>query len=261
MKQRALIILVAVLGAACIVLGIFLLRGGKQPETADPTPEATATAEPTPTATPETVSSESEASKEPYVSPIDFESLQSENPDIYAWLRIPDTEFDFPVLQRVGDDDYYLTHDSDGNDNSMGAIFSESSYNDGKMDDPVTVLYGHQMLAGTMFGKLQQVYSDPNALTEHGDIIVYMPEKELHYKVFAAVPYDNRHILHHYDFTSRRRYNAFLNSIFDVREIGAQHDTSVTVTPEDKLLILSTCLQGNSQRRFLVIAKCVDEVE
>lgn len=57
MKQRALIILVAILGATCIVLGIFLLRGGKQPETADPTPEATATA--IPTATPEAVSSAS----------------------------------------------------------------------------------------------------------------------------------------------------------------------------------------------------------
>ena len=43
MKQRTLIILVAILGTACIVLGILLLRGGKQPETADPTPEATAT--------------------------------------------------------------------------------------------------------------------------------------------------------------------------------------------------------------------------
>ena len=154
-KQRALIILVAILGATCIVLGIFLLRGGKQPETADPTPEATATV--TPTATPEAESSASTDSAVPYVSPIDFASLQKENPDIYAWLYIPGTEFDFPILQRAGDDDYYLTHDSDGNDNSMGAIFSESSYNDGKMDDPATVLYGHQMLAGTMFGKLQQV--------------------------------------------------------------------------------------------------------
>ena len=123
------------------------------------------------------------------------------------------------------------------------------------------MLYGHQMLAGTMFGKLQQVYSESNALTEHGDITVYLPEKEMHYKVFAAVPYDNRHILYTYDFTSKRRYNAFLNSIFDVREIGAQHSTDVSVTPEDKLLILSTCLQGNSHRRFLVVAKCVDEVE
>ena len=86
MKQRALIILVAILGATCIVLGIFLLRGGKQPETADPTPEATATV--TPTATPEAVSSASTDSAVPYVSPIDFASLQKENPDIYAWLYL-----------------------------------------------------------------------------------------------------------------------------------------------------------------------------
>lgn len=82
MKQRALIILVAILGATCIVLGVFLLHGGKQSETADPTPEATAT----PTAKPEAVSSASEDSAVPYVSPIDFASLQKENPDIYAWL-------------------------------------------------------------------------------------------------------------------------------------------------------------------------------
>ena len=222
MQQRVLIILVAILGATCIVLGIFLLRGGKQPETADPTPEATATA--IPPATPEAVSSASTDSAVPYVSPIDFASLQKENPDIYAWLYIPGTEFDFPILQ--------------------GAIFSECSYYDGKMDDPATVLYGHQMLAGTMFGKLQQVYSESNALAEHGDITVYLPEKELHYKVFAAVPYDNRHILYTYDFTSKRRYNAFLNSIFDVREIGAQHSTDVSVTPEDKFCSRSKIQQS-----------------
>lgn len=120
------------LPALCSVFFCFTAENSRKRQT--PPPEATATV--TPTATPEAVSSASEDSAVPYVSPIDFASLQKENPDIYAWLRIPGTEFDFPILQRAGDDDYYLTHDSDGNDNSMGAIFSESSYNDGKMEQP-----------------------------------------------------------------------------------------------------------------------------
>ena len=196
-----------------------------------------------------------------YVSPIDFASLQAQNPDIYGWLRIPGTEFDFPLVQRQGDDSFYLTHDSDGNESSAGAIFTESAYNSTTMEDPATVAYGHQMHAGTMFGKLQETYSQENALEDYGEVIVYLPEKELHYQVFAAVPYDNRHILYNYDCTDSRRFNAFLNSIYEVREIGAQFNSGVTVSTDDKVLVLSTCLAGNSQRRYLVLAVCQAEIE
>ena len=124
-------------------------------------------------------SSQPEATEEPYVSPIDFEALQGQNPDIYGWLRIPGTEFDFPLVQREGDDSFYLTHDSDGEEDPAGAIFTESAYNSADMEDPVTVAYGHQMIAGTMFGKLQATYSQENALDDYGEIIVYLPEREL----------------------------------------------------------------------------------
>ena len=165
------------------------------------------------------------------------------------------------MVQRQGDDSFYLTHDSDGNESSAGAIFTESAYNSTTMEDPVTVAYGHQMHAGTMFGKLQETYSQENALEDYGEVIVYLPEKELHYQVFAAVPYDNRHILYNYDCTDSRRFNAFLNSIYEVREIGAQFNSEVTVSTGDKVLVLSTCLAGNSQRRYLVLAVCQAEIE
>lgn len=262
MKKRGLAILIAVLGVLCVVCGALLLQGNSTPVTAEPSPSSTveATASPAPVETPEPVSSPLET-EEPYVSPIDFASLQAQNPDIYGWLRIPGTEFDFPLVQRQGDDSFYLTHDSDGNESSAGAIFTESAYNSTTMEDPVTVAYGHQMHAGTMFGKLQETYSQENALEDYGEVIVYLPEKELHYQVFAAVPYDNRHILYNYECTDSRRFNAFLNSIYEVREIGAQFNSGVTVSTDDKVLVLSTCLAGNSQRRYLVLAVCQAEIE
>lgn len=261
MKKRGLAILIAVLGVLCVVCGV-LLQGNSTPVTAEPSPSSTveATPSPTPAETPEPVSSQPEATEEPYVSPIDFEALQAQNPDIYGWLRIPGTEFDFPLVQREGDDSFYLTHDSDGNESSAGAIFTESAYNSTTMEDPVTVAYGHQMHAGTMFGKLQATYSQENALEDYGEIIVYLPDKEYHYQVFAAVPYDNRHILYNYDFTDSRRYNAFLNSIYEVRELGAVRDREISVTPEDHLLVLSTCLTGNDNKRYLVLAKRQAEI-
>ena len=262
MKKRGLAILIAVLGVLCVVCGALLLQGNPTPVTAEPSPSSTvqATASPAPTETPEPVRSQLET-EEPYVSPIDFASLQGANPDIYGWLEIPGTEFDFPLVQRQGDDSFYLTHDSDGNESSAGAIFTESAYNSTTMEDPVTVAYGHQMHAGTMFGKLQETYSQEDALEDYGEVIVYLPEKELHYQVFAAVPYDNRHILYNYDCTDSRRFNAFLNSIYEVREIGAQFNSGVTVSTDDKVLVLSTCLAGNSQRRYLVLAVCQAEIE
>ena len=152
MSKKALAALIGVLGVLCVACGVFLLTSRSQPATADPTPQASPTVKPTavPTASPTEPpeSSQPEATEEPYVSPIDFASLQGQNPDIYGWLRIPNTEFDFPLVQREGDDSFYLTHGSDGEENPAGAIFTESAYNSTDMEDPVTVAYGHQMHRG-----------------------------------------------------------------------------------------------------------------
>lgn len=254
-NKRILAGVIAILGLLCVVCGALLLRGSP-PSEPDPVPSASPTAVPTAVPTQEPESSQQEEVKEPYVSPIDFNALQEGNPDIYAWLQIPGTEFDFPIVQRVGDDSFYLTHDSDGNESPAGAIFTESAYNTTTMEELLTVAYGHQMHAGTMFGKLQETYSQENALEDYGEIVVYLPDKELHYTVFAAVPYDNRHILYNYDPTDPRRVTAFLNSVYEVREIGAQFSDTVTVSAEDQILVLSTCLAGNSQKRYLVLAVC-----
>ena len=261
MRKKTLAILIALLGMACIVCGVLLVTHQPEPAVVEAAPSATPTAEPTARPAEELSSSQPEATEEPYVSPIDFASLQGANPDIYGWLEIPGTEFDFPLVQREGDDSFYLTHGSDGAENPAGAIFTESAYNSTNMEDPVTVAYGHQMHAGTMFGKLQETYSQENALEDYGEVIVYLPEKELHYQVFAAVPYDNRHILYNYDCTDPRRFNAFLNSIYEVREIGAQINVDAAVSTDDKVLVLSTCLAGNSERRYLVLAVCQAEID
>lgn len=254
-NKRILAGVIAILGLLCVACGALLLRGSP-PSEPDPVPSASPTTVPTAEPAQEPESSQQEEAKEPYVSPIDFNALQEGNPDIYAWLQIPGTEFDFPIVQRAGDDSFYLTHDSDGNESPAGAIFTESAYNTTTMEDLLTVAYGHQMHAGTMFGKLQETYSQENALEDYGEIVVYLPDKELHYTVFAAVPYDNRHILYNYDPTDPRRVTAFLNSVYEVREIGAQFSDTVTVSAEDQILVLSTCLAGNSQKRYLVLAVC-----
>ena len=153
------------------------------------------------------------------------------------------------------DDTYYLTRDIDGNYDAAGSLFTESAYNGTSMDDPVTVIYGHRMNSNVMFSTLQKTYSDPEGFAAHREVVLYLPDQEIHAQVFAAVPYDNRHILYNYNFENARMTRLFLNSIREVRAIGANLEPEDFPEEGDRMLILSTCLQGNRQMRFLVLAK------
>jgi len=194
----------------------------------------------------------------PYKSPIDFESLQAQNPDIYAWLYIPDADISYPLLQSETDDTFYLNHNSKGEPDKNGALFSESRYNSREFTDPVTVIYGHHMRSGAMFGRLQALYSEEDGLEKYRNIYVYLPNGEQKYEVFAAVPFGSDHILYYYDFSDEGAYEAFLDDLGKVRHMNAKIDQNVQVSSEDQLLLLSTCLSGNNKKRYLVLAKRTD---
>ena len=87
--------------------------------------------------------------------PVDFAAWQERNPDIYAWIEYPGTNVDYPIVQSAKDDAYYLRRDIDGKEAVAGSLYTEHTYNSKTFDDPVTVIYGHNMANRTMFGGLQ----------------------------------------------------------------------------------------------------------
>ncbi len=196
----------------------------------------------------------------PYASSIDFQALEDRNKDIYAWLDIPGTSISYAVVQSNIEDEYYLRRDLDKNYAVAGSIFSQAGYNSKDMTDHVTIFYGHHMTNGTMFGNLQQIYSNAESFAEHNKIIVYLPDRELDYTVCAAVPFDNRHIMASFDFNNEDSFNEFWDMVTSNTELTAQFDPNIDVEYGDHLLVLSTCLDGNNTRRYLVIAK-LDEDE
>ena len=208
---------------------------------------------------PETVqNSESETVSETvaYVSPIDFDSLKAVNEDIYAWLEIPGTDISYPILQHPTEDEYYLRRDYKGNHAIAGCLFTEHSYNSTTMEDPMTVIYGHDMKNGSMFQSIHK-YMDRSFFDNNRDIVIYMPDQILRYKIFAAYLTYNRHLLMNYNFWSKDEYQQYLNSIFSMRDMNAFIDTSTEVTNEDKIITLSTCYAGISTQRYLVQAVLV----
>ena len=83
---------------------------------------------------------------------IDFEALQQQNADIYAWIRIPETQIDYPILQHPSDDAYYLNHTVEGTEGLPGSIYTEK-VNSKDFTDFNTVIYGHNMKNGTMLDR------------------------------------------------------------------------------------------------------------
>ena len=257
----------ALLLAGAVVCGVKVFQSSYAPKTVAteavaqhatdtpaPTPKPTDTPAPVVTPEPE-ITPEPTPTPEPYVSPIDFEALQAINPDIYAWLEIDNTNISYPVVQDPYDDTFYLDHNSDRNYSANGAIFSEAAYNGTDMSDPVTVLYGHHMRSGDMFGNLQQYYSSDSFFQENQTITVYTPDAELTYGVFAAVPYIRDHILHYHDFSDAYVFEGFFDEILSTRDLSAHINEAYAPEPGDQVLILSTCLIGNNTNRFLVMGK------
>ena len=192
-----------------------------------------------------------------YVSPIDFEELQKLNADIYAWIEIPGTAINYPVVQSPNDDGYYLNHTIEEQEGYPGAIYTERQ-NAKDFSDYNTVIYGHNMKDGSMFMGLH-AYEDPQYLKEYNEVIIYTPNHQYTYRIFAAVIYNNSHILNSYDFENEEQRQLYLDSIYASRTMQSSIDDSVEVDTQSKLLTLSTCIGGQPNQRFLVEAVLTDE--
>lgn len=180
--------------------------------------------------------------------PIDFQSLWTDCPDAYAWIRIPGTKIDYPVCQLAeGDQSFYLNHRADKVEEFAGAIYSEN-YNKRDFTDPVTVLYGHDMANGTMFQNLH-LYEDRVFFDRNREVLIYLPDKVLHYRVFAAYNTNDDHLLLNNDcFRDPDVYYRFLQDILAQRSMNGFVDQNVQLTRDSRVLTLSTCNAYDDQR-------------
>ena len=190
--------------------------------------------------------------EEPIEIPVDFDALKEQNPDVYAWISIPGTNVDYPILQNPDDDSYYLTHTIDHEKATAGAIYTES-YNSKDFTDPNTVIYGHNMKNGSMFRTLHN-YEDRSFFDENREVYIYLPDAILEYRIFAAYVYDNRHLLLNFDFEDEYVYQEYLDDIFSIRDMNSYIDTSMEVGTDDRIITLSTCNAGIATQRYLVQA-------
>ncbi|HJD32629.1 MAG TPA: class B sortase [Candidatus Eisenbergiella stercorigallinarum] len=183
----------------------------------------------------------------------DFVALQEANPEVYAWIRITDTDISFPILQSASDTAYYLNHNLYGEEDDSGCIYTEL-YNHTDFNDPNTVIYGRN--TDEMFGRLHQ-FADRDFFDAHRQLEIILPDRTLTYEIYAAYTYDDRHLIAIYDFWDEAVFSQYLEDVSAIREMDAFIDDSIQVTAQDKIVTLSTGVTGQSDKRYLVQAVLV----
>ena len=159
--------------------------------------------------------------------------------DMVCWLTIDDTNIDYPVMQGF-DNSQYLNLDPYGNFSLSGSIFLDSR-NAADFTDPYSIIYGHHMEYGKMFGALDD-FLDDQYLDSHrtGTLIVGRTgEKTYELEIFYAMSADAK----------------------DEMVFGTDHSDELKeflrtegFDMENRIICLSTCTGGDSTERTVVFA-------
>ena len=194
-------------------------------------------------------------------NPIDFEALQGENPEIYAWVSIPGTKVDTAVLQSATDDNYYLNHNERRESSVEGAAYTQCA-NAKDFGDPVTLIYGHQVAGDGMFTTLHY-FEDPDFFQEHDTMYIYTDDRVLTYRIIAAYQYDDRHILNSYDFSKPEVLQEYYATVTDPASMLVNVREGASLSVDDKIVQLSTCMDAinRDNTRYLVTGVLTSEQE
>ena len=246
--------------AVCVIVmiccGVYLVRLAVESHTIKEETQGAAEqyVQPIPSADTTDPAAES-SSEEGNASPVtvDFASLQTACPDAVGWIQVSGIDaINYPVVHYT-DDSYYLNHSWDGQSSRYGAIFVETA-NSGDFNDCHTLIYGHNMKDGSMFGGLKK-YRDPSFYEEHGGMITLcLPGETRMYQIFSV------HIAEADDegvYTIGFAHDEGFGSFLEALKQRSIYDTGVSVSAQDNVITLSTC---SGEERLVIHAKQISSI-
>lgn len=191
-------------------------------------------------------------------NPVDFEAQRQINDDIYAWISIPGTNVDYPILQSKVDDLFYLRRGLDKKYSVAGVLFTES-HNSLDFTDPVTVVYGHDMrgYGDDMFADLHY-FENAEFFRDNEYFTICIPGHVLTYRIVSAYKYDDRHIMNSFNFDDPDVVREYFDYVMHPAMIPMNVREGATLADGDKLVVLSTCMSDTSYR-FLVNGVLIDD--
>lgn len=186
-----------------------------------------------------------------------YKTLYEKNKKLIGWLKIDDTNIDYPVMQTVNNE-YYLDHNYNQEYDKNGSLFLDKDC-DAAFPNDNMIIYGHHMKSGNMFGNLNY-YSKESYYKSHPQIQFDTIYEEGLYDVmyvFRSRIYSEEEIVFKYyqflDATSADEFASYMDEMANL----SLYDTGVRAGYGDQLLTLSTCDSSEEEGRFVVVAKKV----
>ena len=189
----------------------------------------------------------------------EYKNLLNRNKTLIGWVKIDDTNIDYPVVQAL-DNEYYLKHNMDQEYDKNGTIFLDK---DCSITKPSTnfIIYGHHMKSGKMFGKLD-LYQEEEYCKEHPrirfDTIYEKGTYEVMYVFRSRVYSEEEIVFKYYQFIDANSEQEFRSCMEEMASLSL-YDTGVTAEYGDQLLTLSTCDYQEKNGRFVVVARKIKE--
>ena len=177
---------------------------------------------------------------------VDFTKLKAQNNETVAWLKVNNTNIEYPVV-KAKDNDFYLTRSFDKSNNSVGWIFADYK---NKFDgtDKNIVVYGHNRRDGSMFGTLKNILQPDWYNNEDNLNVMFNVENEnCIYRVFSVYQIEKEDYYITTNFNNNDEFEIFLKTI-KKRSIK---DFGIEVSKDDTILTLSTCANNNKYRVVL----------
>lgn len=179
---------------------------------------------------------------------IDLAALREVNPDVIGWILIPDTKVNYPILQGQ-DNDFYLNHTWDQQENSVGSIFMEWR-NTSDFTDFNTIVYGHNMNDGSMFANVRR-YSAQWYWENHPYIYIVTDGGIYRYEIFSSYKAPTDSAAYGLSFQQNTTKVNFLTEAVKNSEIY----TAISPELTDRILTLSTCSGTGYTNRWVVHAR------
>ena len=176
---------------------------------------------------------------------INFEKLKSINKDAAAWLYCPDTVIDYPIM-RANDYNYYLNRLPDGTNNSNGSLFLDFNCSP-DFSDQLSVIYGHNMKSGSMFGSLKG-YKDQKYYEKHPYMYLYTEQGNyridlIYGCVIAAGKWRERAFM----------FEENLGELIAYAANNTTFNSGINYTEGDRIIALSTCSYEFDDARYVVL--------
>lgn len=174
--------------------------------------------------------------------------LQALNPDVCGWLTIDGTHIDYPLVQGATNMDY-INRDVYGEFSLSGAVFLDSR-SAADLSDLYTVVYGHHIDNGAMFSDVTR-FAEAEFFAAHPEGSFSLPDGAYKIEVFACLQTDA------YDAAvyTPEQYETGTAALLAEIDVRAVQRRDIGVTPQDKLLALSTCADAETNGRVVVFGR------